>query len=65
MLGVNFIAGSGMYAEWYYMLVLFGLLPIGVILRKCDMMPCLFAFVLSYPIESSFRRIITIHSGVV
>ena len=65
MLGVNFIAGSGMYAEWYYMLVLLGLLPIGVILRKCDMMPCLFAFVLSYPIESSFRRIIAIHFGIV
>ena len=65
MFTVNYITGLNMYAEWYYMIVLFCLLPIGVVLRKCDMMPCLFAFVLSYPIESSFRRIIAIHFGVV
>ena len=64
MFGVNYLTGLNMYAPIYYMVVLGALLPLGYIMRKFDMMPCLFAFVLSYPIESSFRRVIAINFGV-
>ena len=43
---LNYYVGSMYYSEWYYMIVLFALAPLGLLLRKLDTTPLIFVFIL-------------------
>ncbi len=44
---LNFYIGSLYYSEYYYMIVLIVLMPIGYFLRKLNTMPLIFCFIIS------------------
>lgn len=57
---VVFLIGSRTLQEWYYLLVLVAFLPFGYMLRKFDVTPAIYSFILSDHIYYSLRTTIAI-----
>ena len=60
LLIVLYALGSRTYQEWYFIIVFFSLLPIGYILRKFDITPAIYGFILSDQIYLSLNTVIAI-----
>lgn len=57
---ILFTIGGRVHQEYYYLIVFLALLPIGYLLRKCDITPAIYGFILSDNIFFSIKTMLAL-----